>query len=82
MTVQDQAIRPEAASPGEFAADPLVAPRWVLTGQAQDRITDVLPGGWAAWRFPRVGPLAGNLWGARIRPQPLTRASTQPACIR
>ena len=47
-------------SSGEFAADPLVAPRRVLAGQAQDRIADVLPGGWAAWAFPRVGPLTVN----------------------
>src|ERR1019366_1521149 len=46
--------------PGEFAADPLVAPRRVLTGQAQDRITNVLPGRWPSWTFPRLGPLAGS----------------------
>jgi hypothetical protein len=58
--VAHRAWRHTDTSPSEFAANPLIAPRRVLTGQAQDRITNVLPGGWAAWTFPRVGPLAGN----------------------
>lgn len=58
--VAHRAWRHTDTSPGEFAADPLIAPRRVLAGQAQDRSTNVLPGGWAAWTFPGVGPLAGN----------------------
>lgn len=58
--VAHRAWRHTDTSPSEFAADPLIAPRRVLTGQAQDRITNVLPGEWAARTFPRVGPLAGN----------------------
>jgi hypothetical protein len=56
-------------SSGEFTADPLVAPRRVLAGQAQDRITGVLPRGWAARAFPRVGPrtLADTSHAIRIR---------------
>src|ERR1019366_3361172 len=58
--VAHRAWRDAEPGAGEFAAYPLVAPRRVLTGQAQDRITNVLPGRWPSWTFPRVGPFAGS----------------------
>ena len=62
MAVQrraDRGGRDPHAQPVELALDALVAPAWVLPGQTDDQLLDLLIQ-WRSSRSTRVGPGAGD----------------------